>query len=207
MTPEQITSAANHLKNAQVIIFPTDTVMGIGCSIHSEKAIDRVYQIKGRDQNQPTHVLVNSLQMAQQYGEFSYLAAKLAQTFWPGPLTIIVPLKAGQIDNLKKIANNRTTLGFRWPSQPDLVTIISEVGYPILGPSANKRGEPAPTSLQTIDKDILSLVDYTIDSVAGGQLPSTVVEIENNSIKVIREGPITKEQLNSVLKEQGNEQV
>jgi L-threonylcarbamoyladenylate synthase len=206
MTEEQINFAVSHFKNGDVVIFPTETVMGIGCSIKSQTGVERVYQIKGRNPDQPTHVLVSSLDMALKYGDFSPLALKLAARFWPGPLTIVVPSKPNQQDYLKKIANSDGKLGFRVPSLSDLITVISTLGYPILGPSANKKGRAPATSLQTIDKDILSLVDYTIDSQADGQVPSTIIEIDNNDFKVIREGPITKEQLNSVLKEQ-NEQV
>lgn len=198
MTTDQIEEAVDHFKKGEVVIFPTETVLGIGCIITDPEAIKKVYQIKDRPLNQPTHILTANFQMAEKYVNFSNpMAQKLAATFWPGPLTLVLTLKNPQAP-YSFIAKDGQ-IGVRVPSYPELLTIIEKVGVPILGPSANQKGKRAPTQTREIDKQLLSLVDYTVNQDAGGLPPSTIVEVLGDSMNVIREGLITKEKINKAL--------
>jgi L-threonylcarbamoyladenylate synthase len=199
MTPEQIEEAADKLKAGGVVIFPTDTVFGIGCKVTATDGIEKLYQIKGRDPSQPTHILVSNPQMASEYADLSNpKIERLIQAFWPGPLTLVVPAKDAKGLH-SSLINSEGMVGLRMPDHQDLLEIIDQVGEGVLGPSANKKGESPPTHRSEIDKELLSLVDYVIGENSGGKLSSTIVTVSRYNWSVLRPGPITEEQINRVL--------
>lgn len=199
MTPEEINEAADRLQKGEVVIYPTDTVFGIGCSIGDRLAIERVYHIKRRELNQPTHVLVSSIQMAEGIGYLNNPRCQiLMKTFWPGPLTLVVPVKRVKISH-NAILNENKMIGIRMPNHPDLLQIIAKAGTPILGPSANIKGNPAPIKRSEIDKQLLTLVDYVIGQESGGEAPSTIVEVTRYNWTVLREGPISSRQISKAV--------
>ena len=173
-----IKEAVNRFKTGGVVIFPTDTVYGIGCTISKKRAVRKIYKIRRDKPTKPQLILVSSINQAFKYGFFDELAKKFAKMFWPGPLTVVVRARAKVP---KSIRSQGETVGIRMPNQPPLLEIIRQVGEPILAPSANFHGNRPPGSFAEIDKKLLALVDYAIDianlpgSSQMSKKPSTVV--------------------------------
>lgn len=187
--------AVEVLKSDGVIIFPTETTYGVGCRVGSEKAITRLYEIKKRDSKKPTSIVVRDLSQAREFGVFDQDAEKLARHFWPGPLTLVVAATT----KVSKLISNQGTIGIRQPSHATLLDILTELGEPILAPSANFAGEPTPTNLASVDSRLKAMVDYVVDESAGGEKPSTVIDLTKKRPSLLREGPIDMKQIEEVL--------
>ena len=158
-----------------VIIFPTDTIYGIGARWDSEIAIARIRRIKGSSQNFP--ILVKDLEQAHQFTKFNQAAANLAGRFWPGPLTLI--LQAQNADQ---------KIGVRIPDSELVKTLIEKSGFPIIGTSANYHGKLSPTTFSQIDKDLIKKVDFVIGGTCKYRQESTVVDATVNPPKILRRG-------------------
>jgi L-threonylcarbamoyladenylate synthase len=191
-------------KKGELIIFPTDTVYGVGCIISNEKAIKRLHELKNDPPDKPTLILAADKTQAFKYGVFNKAARKLTQNFWPGPLTIVVEAK----ENVPKIIRGGDgTIAIRVPNQPPILNIIKQIGEPILAPSANFHYELPPASFTEIDKRLISLVDYAVDlsqlknAAAMTDTPSTLVSVIKEVIKIIRPGAIAPENLEKALEE------
>jgi L-threonylcarbamoyladenylate synthase len=197
MTSETV----RHFKKGDVVIFPTDTVYGIGCAISKKDAIKKVYKIRRDVPSKPQLILASSITQAYEYGFFDKSAKKAAEMFWPGPLTIV--LKAKPL--VPKIIQGGGTVGIRIPSQPPLLKIIEAIGEPILAPSANFHGQSAPYNFAEIDRKLLSLVDYAInlanlsDFLPMLKKPSTVVDLSKKPYKIVRPGYIPEEKIKEAL--------
>ncbi|NQU17719.1 MAG: threonylcarbamoyl-AMP synthase [Candidatus Saganbacteria bacterium] len=136
---KQINKAVEILTKGGVIIFPTETVYGIGCAYDDQKAIDRIYEIKKRPKDKPLQILVaDKKQLDELVAEIPKEARELIDKNWPGPVTIIVAASRGG------------TIGIRMPDHPIVLQIIKELGKPLAATSANISGEPAPTSVDEI---------------------------------------------------------
>src|SRR3989344_3900700 len=195
---DKVRKAAEILKRGGIVIFPTDTVFGVGCILSDEKAVERLYKIKKRPKEMPTLLLVKDLSQAEHFVEFNNISKKLAKNFWPGPLTMVVKSKSLVP---KIILGEDGTVGLRVPNHEISLKLIELVGEPILAPSANFKGENAPSKLSEIDKRLLNLVDYVTEIECGGEKPSTVVEVLGKSHRIIRNGPITNEQIFKTLRQ------
>lgn len=189
---ELIKLAVGILKNDGVIIYPTDTLYGLGANVLSKNAIKKVYKIKGRDFRKPLSVAFHSLAQAQKYVKFGKLALRLARKFLPGPLTIILPMKY----KFPKELTGSKNVGIRIPNNKIVLNLIKEFGHPITATSANISGNKDPVTADDTIVQIGDKVDLILD---GGKCklkrPSTIVEIPNNRIRIIREGAIKKSQL------------
>ena len=150
----QIKKAVRVLQDGGVIIYPTDTVFGIGCSIDHEEAIKRLFHIRKRPIIQATPVLVDTVKMAQDYLKPipKDVVGKLIEPYWPGALTIILPCLTEKVPSF--VRGGSGTLGVRIPNHAISRAIIQGFGKPILGPSANFHGEKTPYSFKDL---ILSL--------------------------------------------------
>lgn len=181
------------VKRGGVIVFPTDTVYGIGGDPFREDVVRRVFQIKRRGEKEMP-VLVSNLDKAKELVEFDERALILARLFWPGPLTLVLKMK---VRLPKELTSGKEKLGIRVPRHELALKIIEASGGAIIGTSANISGKPPPRSVEEIDPDIEREVDLVVD---GGRtelgVSSTVVELVPNAershagIKVIREGAI-----------------
>lgn len=193
-----IKEAVHTLKRGGVIIFPTDTVWGIGVSLSNTAAVERLYSIKGREEGKPTAVLVSGMEMAERYGRFSQEARDLANKYWPGGLTVIVP--AGEATLPQMLLGQSKTIGLRVPKNDITLSLISRLGEAIAAGSANFSGDIAPREYKDIDKRLLRAVDYvlarkdkltkSVSFESGGQMPSTVVDATKKPMVVLREGPV-----------------
>ena len=197
-----ISEAASHFKNGEIVIFPSDTLYGVGCIINNEESIKKLYKIRKTPLSKPPLILAASFDQAALYGNLNGRAKRLAQHFWPGPLTIVVKAKGP----VPKIIQGCTgTIGIRVPDFPWLKGLIKAVGEPIVAPSANLHGKPPPANFAQIDKKLLSLVDYAISltnlrsDFEMLKIPSTVVDLTVKPYKIVRAGYISESKIKEAL--------
>ncbi len=184
-------SAENVLRDGGVVLYPTDTLYGLGVDALNDRAVDKIYQIKKRDVKSPLPVIVTDMQMAKKYGDYNDLAQRLAQKFLPGPLMLVLkknPSLSGGV------ARDTRTIGIRIAKSDFCVEMLKHFGAPITATSANKSGAPVQSTVSEILKQLgpwADLIDLVID---GGELmekkPSTVVDVSNDELNIVREGAI-----------------
>ncbi len=165
-----------------IVIYPTDTAIGIGCRIDNREAVDRVFRIRERPPTQAVPVLVSSYDMAKRYYDNpSYKVQELAKKYWPGGLTIV-----SNASNIvyERITGGSGTIGMRMPNHPGLLSVIERLGVPIVGCSANIHGEKTPYRVSDLDVKLGTLVDYVWEEDALGTGVSTVID----DMKIIRQG-------------------
>ncbi len=194
-----VDEAAKVLKNGGLIVYPTDTAYGLGVNALDEKAVGRLYQIKGRDFSKPTHVIVRDWRMIEKLTFTNYFARKLFDAFLPGPLTIILKKKAIVPDILTA---NLPTLGIRIPDSKFTYKLSNRVDFPYTTPSANKSGGETPYSTYDVGKELdMEKIDLVINSgLLPKVAPSTIIDLTNPfSLRILREGPIAKSKLEKVI--------
>ncbi len=193
-----IEKAGELIKQGKIVIFPTETVYGIGTNGLDENAVKKIYVVKQRPLNKPISLLVANMEMvnliAKDITETEY---KIMRNFFPGPLTIILKKK----DIVPDIVTaGQDTVGVRMPRGDVARKLVELAGVPIAAPSANISGEPSGTNLQEIMKHFEGKVDYCID---GGDselgLASTIVQIIDGKPVILRQGSIALEQINKTL--------
>lgn len=194
-----IEEAGKLIKQGKIVIFPTETVYGIGTNGLDENAVKKLYEVKQRPLNKPISLLVNNMEMvnmiAKDINEIEY---KIMKNFFPGPLTIILKKK----DIVPDIVTaGQDTVGVRMPRGEIARKLVELSGVPIAAPSANISGKPSGTNLQEIMKYFEGKVDYYID---GGNselgLASTIVQVIDEKPVILRHGSITLEQIDKILK-------
>ena len=172
-----IDKAVEILRSGGVIIFPTDTVWGMGVAADNPAAIKKFYKIKKREKNKPTAILVADWAQAEKLGEFDEETRQLAGRHWPGALTIVVPAKGGE------------TVGLRVPNHAVTQELCRQVEG-ILAGSANFTGESAPKRKEELDPELVKLVDLVVDGECGHQPASTVVDTTVEPWRIIRQGTV-----------------
>jgi L-threonylcarbamoyladenylate synthase len=195
-TKDNIKSAAQIIKTGGVIVFPTETVYGLGCDPLNTQAVQRLLTVKG-DRKKPFPVLVASLDDANRVAKFSDNGKKLARKFWPGPLTIVLPKK----DDLNEIVTcGLNTVGLRSPNNQVALSLIELSGGLLIDSSANLTGENPPRSVSEMSNKRIEKVDLVLD---GGPTtegtPSTVVDLTSDNPKILREGPISLKQIQNTI--------
>ena len=188
---------AELIRNGGIVVFPTETVYGIGANALNENAIKKLYDIKKRPLNKPISLLVNSIDMIEQVAkDITKLEYALIKTFFPGPLTIILK-KKNIVPNI--VTANQDTVGIRMPANEIALKLIGYVGSPIATPSANISGKPSGINLKDIMEDFDGKVDCFIDdgpSKIG--LASTIVQIVDGVPHILRQGSISEKQIKEV---------
>lgn len=201
----EIEEAAKEIQKGNLVLFPTETVYGIGANALDKNAVRKIFEAKGRAQDNPLIVHVSDISMVETIvEEITDIERKLIEKFWPGPLTIIFKRKNKDIiPNV--VTANLDTVGIRMPSNKIAKDLIKKAGVPIAAPSANVSGKPSGTKIEDIIEELQEKVSYILD---GGfseiGLESTVIKIVENEILILRPGKITKEQLEEVLNENSN---
>lgn len=178
------------LKMGGVVVFPTDTAYGIGCRIDDEKAIERLFKLRKRSETKAVPVLVSSVEMAKEYWKSvpQEVIKKLMEPYWPGALTIILSSNIVKVPKL--VRGGGETLGLRMPANKDLLDIISSVGVPILGTSANFAGEPTPYNFEDLDPELTRLVDCVLPGKCSVKQASTVIDCSVTPWKTLRYGAV-----------------
>lgn len=199
-------SAANCLKHGGIGIFPTDTVYGLGCSAFNNEAIHNLFVLKNRDYSKPINILISDLGMLDGLvANISDIEKTLMENFWPGPLTIIFPKKEN-ISNL--LTANLGTIGIRMPNHPITLELISRTNLPLATTSANISGNRPGIQLSDFYTDFNNKLNFMIDSgIANLQIPSTIVSVDNNQVKILREGSISRDDIQDVLEKTANVRV
>jgi L-threonylcarbamoyladenylate synthase len=187
----------DHIKNGDLIVYPSETVYGIGANIFDEGAIKKVFLAKNRPFDMPLSVGVTGKAMAKTIAAIDERAEKLMDSFMPGPLTIIVRKK----DNVPNMAtSNSNKVGIRIPDHPVALQIINRTG-PIVATSANLHSKPDPVRMEEAKGDLGDAVSAYID---GGPCtlgkPSTIVWLMGGETEIIRQGAITKKQIEEALR-------
>jgi L-threonylcarbamoyladenylate synthase len=176
-----------------VAIFPTDTVFGLGSNPRLKDAVVRCYQIKERPREKQVPVLFSEMQKAEEFVEFDYTSRKLAQTFWPGKLSIVLPVKKRDLP--KELTGESKTLAVRIPDHDCCRRLIASSGGSLIGTSANSSGHPPFTNAE--DRDLIEFakkVDFFIRGPCSEGSPSTVVEIsQSGQVQILRKGAISEE--------------
>lgn len=198
-TPENIKRAASLLREGELVAFPTETVYGLGADATNSKAVASIFAAKGRPTFNPLIVHVKNFEAAAALGEFSPKAHKIASLFWPGPLTLVVPLRASS-----KISELTTaglqTIAIRVPNHPVAQFLLKESDCPIAAPSANKSGHVSPTCAGHVFEDLKDEVSMILDggSVQHG-LESTVINASGETLEILRAGVISVQEISKDL--------
>ncbi|MDD3647178.1 MAG: L-threonylcarbamoyladenylate synthase [Candidatus Dojkabacteria bacterium] len=181
--------AEQFLNDGGVVIFPTDTVMGVGCRMDKIDAITRLYKIKRRPASQPTAVLASDIQMARNLMKILDPGVELIlEEYWPGALTVVVK---ASITVPSEIMGEKEEVGIRVPDFARLQLLISNLGVPLLATSANFKGEKHPIRYDEINPEFIKLADYVIEEDSTGKTASTIIRYnELGRIEYIRKGGI-----------------
>ena len=195
---ESIQHGGELLRLGKLVVFPTETVYGIGANALDANAVEKIFIAKGRPQDNPLIVHVNSVEEVMPLVRmFPPVAKKLAEAFWPGPLTMILP-RSGLVP--ASVSAGLDTVAIRVPSHPVARQLIAAAGVPVAAPSANRSGRPSPTSAQHCITDLNGHVDLILD---GGEcevgVESTVITLAGEKPRILRPGGITPEQLEEII--------
>jgi L-threonylcarbamoyladenylate synthase len=194
-TPETIAQAAKILADGGLVAFPTETVYGLGADATNGQAVAGIFAAKGRPRFNPLIVHVTSLEEAQQHGEFNSVARRLAQAFWPGALTLVLPRRADT--NLSLLVSaGLDTVALRVPSHPVARELIRLSRRPIAAPSANASGKVSATTAAHVAESLNGKIDFILDggSTALG-LESTVIGFENAQPVLLRPGAVPRDEI------------
>ncbi len=186
-----ISEAAARIRAGGLAAFPTETVYGLGANALDAAAVQKIYELKGRPSTSPLIVHVASVQMAREIvAEWPPLAEELAQRWWPGPLTLVLPKKPSIPDI---VTAGLPTVGVRMPNHPIALELIREAGVPIAAPSANRFTGLSPTTAEHVREAFGDSVAVLDGGPAAVGIESTVVAIEDGKLKLLRPGMISFE--------------
>ena len=187
------------LKDGGIVIFPTETVYGIGTNALSESSVKRIYEVKERPDEKPLSIMVSNIDEISKYAIIENdIERKIITNFMPGPITIILKKKKGIFDY---ISSGKETIGIRIPDNRIILELLKKAEIPIVAPSANISGRPSGIVFEEILNDFYGKVDVAIN---GGKCeisePSTIVQVINNEPVILREGKIGLDEIKMVIK-------
>ena len=194
-----ITAAMELLRSGQIVAIPTETVYGLAADASNADAVAKIYTAKGRPDFNPLIVHVADQSSAESLGDFSPMAHQLAQAFWPGPLTLVLPLRPGA-DIAGAVTAGLPTIALRCPAHPVMQALLKKTGLNIAAPSANKSGGISPTRAEHVLAGLGGAVPMILDGgpCAAG-LESTIVAVRDNGGQILRPGPVTAADIERVL--------
>jgi L-threonylcarbamoyladenylate synthase len=203
-TADTISNAARALIDGHLVAFPTETVYGLGADATNEKAVSRIYSVKGRPTDHPLIVHISSINKLDQWAtDIPEYAIKLAREFWPGPMTLILP----RTDSAKNfITGGQNNVGLRVPNQPIALALLKKFeelgGEGIAAPSANRFGAVSPTSAEAVTDELGEFLNQGDLILNGGScqigIESTIIDCTKIKPRVLRPGAVTYEMINSV---------
>ena len=191
----EINELANILKNDGVISVPTDTVYGVCARISSKKAHDKLMAVKNRPENKSFPIMCADEEQIRSIAVVNEIAEKLIKTFMPGPITIVL-LKNENIPNY--VSNGKNTIAVRMATSNVLEELIRKVQMPIFMTSANISGEPVCKTIKEVENNC-PLLDGIMEGNSPQGIASTIVDCTSEKIKILRDGPISIDQINEVL--------
>ena len=190
-------AAAKAIGEGSIVVFPTDTVYGVGGDAFNQFATERIFAAKERPRSMPLPVLVAWPRQAWALcGSVPPAAAELAAAFWPGALTLLLPVS----DELSiDLGETKGRIAVRIPAHQDLIELISSVG-PMAATSANRSGSPTPSTIEEIRRELGDAVAVYVDGgPAREEVPSTIVDCTRRKPKVVREGAIGSKEIDAAL--------
>ena len=188
---EGIRKSVEIIENGGVIIFPTDTVYGIGCNPYDANAVKKIYEIKSREKIKSLPVLASSIQIVKQISIIDEFTENIIKKYWPGPLTLILKLKD---KNLKKSLNLEDKIAVRIPNSECTLKLLNKCNL-LVGTSANVSGDSSFTDPQECMKNVKNYDVFVDGGTITSKGESTIIEIENEKIRIIREGALKKEDI------------
>lgn len=184
----ELKNTINVINNGGIVIFPTDTVYGIASNIDDEKAISNLFELKGRNDNKPICVLTSSVNKIEKVAYIKNKELELITKYMPGALTIILDKKE---DISNRLTSNLQTIGVRIPNNEIALNILKYIEKPLATTSANLSGNQPATKLEELVDEFNGKVDIIIDGgITDLKQSSTIIKVENNEIKVLREGTV-----------------
>ncbi|MDT3425544.1 L-threonylcarbamoyladenylate synthase [Paenibacillus forsythiae] len=194
-----IREAAELLRAGDTVAFPTETVYGLGADARNTEAVEAIFQAKGRPSDNPliVHIAARAA-LEELVTDVPLTAAALMDAYWPGPLTVVLPLRPGVLS--PRVTAGLDTVGVRMPDHPVALALLAAAGCPVAAPSANRSGRPSPTLAAHVLDDLAGKIGGVLDGGAAGVgLESTVVQVQpDGSVAVLRPGGITAAQLAAV---------
>jgi L-threonylcarbamoyladenylate synthase len=195
-SPQALSHALEILRDGGLVAFPTDTVYGVGALVFDEKAVQSIYAAKERPVEKAIPVLLGDAEDIGQVAEdIPLFATRLIERFWPGPLTVLVPKKI----SIPVVVSATSTVGVRVPDHEAARGLLRLAG-PMAVTSANISSQPSPTTAEEVHQQLGGRIALIIDGGrTPGGVPSTLVDCTTNEIQILREGPISREQLLNVI--------
>lgn len=193
-----IDEAAALIMAGEIVAVPSETVYGLAGRADSGEAVARIYAAKGRPSFNPLIVHVASMEQAEALARFDQRARQLAKAFWPGPLTMVLPLRTGaQVASLTTAGLE--TVALRIPAHRAMKSLIEATGLPLAAPSANASGSISPTRAEHVLRSLGGRIPYIIDDGPTELgLESTIVGMSGNALSLLRPGPITRERIEAI---------
>ncbi len=195
-----IREAARALAEGRLVAFPTETVYGLGAVVTDDRAVARIFVAKRRPHHNPLIAHAADRAMAAGFAWLDERAERLADAFWPGPLTLVLPLKTG-VPVSPLVTAGLSTVGVRVPAHPVARRLIEETGLPVAAPSANRSGRVSPTTAEHVLRDLGHAVDLVLDA---GPCPvgleSTIVDLsEPERARLLRPGGLSRERIEALI--------
>lgn len=196
---DQISEAAELLRQGELVAFPTETVYGLGANALLPESVKQVFAVKGRPSDNPLIVHVADFSMTKEFVEsYHPLTEKIIKNFWPGPLTVIFSIKKERLSPV--VTGGLSTAAFRMPDNKKTLSLIEKTGAPLVGPSANTSGKPSPTTAMHVYHDMKGKIAGILDDGATQiGVESTVLDLSGEIPTILRPGAVTKETLEEVL--------
>ena len=198
-TPKAIAAAAEALRGGEIVAFPTDTLYGLGANALDAAAVAKVFAAKGRPSANPLIVLVPDLGKAEDFAEVGAAARKLADAFWPGALTLVLPRRP-DCPLAAPVSAGLNTIAVRAPDHKVALALLARSGLPIVAPSANRSGRASPKTAAEVEAE---LEDHPVMILDGGPSPlgreSTIVSLAGPQPILLRQGALPREAIEGVL--------
>jgi L-threonylcarbamoyladenylate synthase len=195
-TKNNVMVAARIVRRGGLVVYPTETVYGLVCDPLNIEAVKRILDLKG-ERKKPLPVLAASIGDADKIAFISPNGKKLAAKFWPGPLTMVFPKKPALPD---VVTFGLDSVGLRIPDNDAALHLIRLSGGLLVGSSANRTGEEPPRAVQEISGELKEMVDIVLEGGAAAQgMPSTVADLTSEKPRILREGPISLEEVLDAL--------
>jgi len=188
---EGIEKASQIINEGGIAVYPTDTVYGIGCNPYNKTSVEKIYEIKSRNIIKSLPVLTYSKETAEKIVHFDKITEKIVEKFWPGPLTVILKVTD---DKIKESLNLNDKIAIRVPNHQCTLNLLQKCNY-LVGTSANISGDSSYTNPKDCLRDLKGYDVFVDGGIISSKGESTIMEIENEEIKIIREGSLTKEEI------------
>lgn len=193
----QVKTAKEKLLNHGIVAFPTETVMGLGIVFDDPIAYEKLNKIKRRPEDKPYTMMVKSVDEIQKYAVINDVTQRVIDSFMPGSITILVPVKKNSVPSY--VTHNTNIIGVRIPTNKEARLLLNEIGKPLLVPSANRSGEKPALNSDEVEAIFGSEIDAIITGESLKERPSTIVDLTKGEVVIVREGPISLDELQKVI--------